>query len=101
MWGDRLRSPACRGGGDRRALGRGSGVDPVVEATLDIPRTHLRNGDIPGAQREGVRTPGAFGYAGDPTVALRGSHYLVAGPPVRNHVEYRMVPYQPVFASRI
>ena len=23
---------------------------------LDVPRTHLRNGDIPGAQREGVRT---------------------------------------------
>ena len=43
--------------------------------------------------------------AGDPlsdlTVALRGNHYLGAGPPVRNHVEYRVVPYQSVSASRI
>ena len=31
---------------------------------------------------------------GDPTVALRGSHYLGPGPPVRSHVEYRVVPYQ-------
>lgn len=38
---------------------------------------------------------------GDPTVALRGSHYLGAGPPVRNHVEYRVVPYQAVPARRI
>jgi len=54
---------------------------------------------------EKVRAPGAFGCAGDPlgdpTVALRGSHYLGAGPPVRNHVEYRVVPYQAVSASRI
>ena len=72
---------------------------------MDMPRTHLRDGDIPGTQREGVRTPGAFGRPGDPlgdpTVALRGSHYLGAGPPVRNHVEYRVVPYQAVSASRI
>ena len=43
--------------------------------TLDMPRTHLPDGDIPGAQREGVRTPGASGDAGDPlgnpTVTLR------------------------------
>lgn len=38
---------------------------------------------------------------GDPTVALCGSHYLGVGPPVRNHVEYRVVPYQAVPASRI
>ena len=72
---------------------------------LDVPRTHLRDGDIPGAQREGVCSPGASGDAGDPlgdpTVALRGSHYLGAGPPVRNHVEHRVVPYQAVPASRI
>ena len=72
---------------------------------LDVPRNHLPDGDIPGAQREGVRTPGASGCAGDPlgdpTVALRGSHYLGPGPPVRNHVEYRVVPYQAVPASRI
>ena len=40
-----------------------------------MPRNHLPDGDIPGAQREGVRTPGASGDAGDPlgdpTVALR------------------------------
>ena len=29
---------------------------PMAQTTLDMPRTHLRNGDIPGAQREGVRT---------------------------------------------
>ena len=73
--------------------------------TLDMPRTRLRNGDIPGAQREGVRTSGAFGCAGDPlgdpTVTLRGSYYRGAGPTVRNHVEYRVVPYQAVPASRI
>ena len=39
--------------------------------------------------------------AGDPTVALRGSHYLGAGLPVRNRVEQRVVPYQAVSASRI
>ena len=43
--------------------------------TLDMPRNHLPDGDIPGAQREGVRTPGASGCAGDPlgnpTVTLR------------------------------
>ena len=72
---------------------------------LVVPRTHLPDGDVPGAQREGVRTPGASGGAGDPlgdpTVALRGSQYLGAGPPVRNHMEYRVVPCQAVSASRI
>ena len=38
---------------------------------------------------------------GDPTVALRGSHYLGPGPPMRNHVEHRVVPYQAVPARRI
>ena len=45
-------------------------------------------------------SPGASGCAGDPlgdpTVALRGSHYRGAGPPVRNHMEYRMDSYQAV-----
>ena len=50
------------------------------------PRAHLR---------------GAGDPLGDPTVTLRGSHYLGAGPPVRNHVEQRVVPYQAVSASRI
>ena len=56
-------------------LGRGPSVDPVAQTTLDMPRNHLPDGDIPGAQREGVRTPGASGCAGDPlgnpTVTLR------------------------------
>ena len=56
-------------------------------------------------QNHSVCAPGASGDAGDPlgdwSTALRGSHYLGAGPPVRNHVEYRVVPYQAVPASRI
>ena len=69
------RSRARGGGGDRRPLDWGPGADPVAQTTLDMPRNHLPDGDIPGAQREGVRTPGASGCAGDPlgdpTVALR------------------------------
>ena len=72
---------------------------------LDMPRNHLRNGDIPGAQREGVHTPGTFGRVGgplgDPTVALRGSHYRWSGLITGNYVEYRVIPYQAVSASRI
>ena len=49
------RPRACGGGGDRRALGRGSGKDPLAQTTLDVPQTHLSDGDIPGAQREGMR----------------------------------------------
>ncbi len=37
----------------------------------------------------------------DPTVALRRSHHLWPGPTTRNHVEYRVVPYQAASASRI
>lgn len=66
--------------------------------TLDMPRNQLPDGDIPGAQREGVRTPGASGCAGDPlgdpTVARRGSHHCRIGSTTGNHVEYRAVPYQ-------
>ena len=105
LWGDHSRSRACGGGGDQRALGPGPGADPVAQKPMDMPRTHLPDRNLYRAEPLGVRTPGAFGYAGDPlddpTVALRGSHYLRAGPPVRNHVEYRMVPYQAVSASRI
>ena len=54
---------------------------------------------------ERMCSPGAFGCAGDPlgdpTVALRGSHHCRIGSPVRNHVEYRVVPHQAVPASRI
>ena len=103
----------------RLAHGHGRVVVEVIDApwagvparfrwhntALDMPQTHLPDGDIPGAQREGVRTPGASGDAGDPlgdpTVTLRGSPYLETGPPVRNHVEHRVVPYQAVPASRI
>ena len=45
---NRTRSWACGGGGDRRALGRGPGKDPVAQTTLDVPRTHLPDGDVPG-----------------------------------------------------
>ena len=94
------RSRARGGGGDRRALGRGPGADPVAQTTLDMPRNHLPDGDIPGAQREGVRTPGASGDPGDPlgdpTVARRGSHHCQIGSTTGNHVEHRVVPYQAV-----
>ena len=72
---------------------------------LDMPRNRLSDGDVPGTRRAGVRTPGAFGCAGDPlgdpTVALRGSHHCRIGSTTGNHVEYRVVPYQAVSASRI
>ena len=72
---------------------------------LDVPRNHLPDRDLHRAEPLVVCSPGASGDAGDPlgdpTVALRGSHYLGAGPPVRNHVEYRVVPYQAVPARRI
>ena len=38
---------------------------------------------------------------GDPTVALRGSHHCRIGSTTGNYVEYRVVPYQAVSASRI
>ena len=72
---------------------------------LDMPRTRLPDGDIPGAQREGVRPPGASGDPGDPlgdpTVALRRSHHRWPGSTTGNHVEHRVVPHQAVPASRI
>ena len=52
-----------------------------------------------------LKATGAFGCAGDPLgdpiVALRGSHYLGAGSITGNYVEYCVVPYQAVSASRI
>ena len=70
-----------------------------------MPRTYLPDRDLHRAEPLGVCSQGTFECAGDPlgdpTVALRGSHYLGAGPPVRNHVEYRVVPYQAVSASRM
>ena len=66
---------------------------------------YLPDRDLHRAEPLGVCSPGAFGSAGDPlgdpTVALRGSHYLGAGPPARNYVEYRVAPYQASPASRI
>jgi len=56
LWRNHTGPWVCGGGGGRRALGWGPGADPMAQTTLDMPRTHLRNGDIPGAQREGVRT---------------------------------------------
>ena len=40
------RSRACGGGGERRALGRGPGADPVAQTTLDMLRNHLPNRDF-------------------------------------------------------
>ena len=70
---------------------------------LDMPRNRLSDGDVPGTRRAGVRTPGAFGCAGDPlgdpTVALRGSHHCRIGSTTGNHVEHRVVPCQAVSAQ--
>ena len=40
------RSRACGGGGERRALGRGPGADPVAQTTLDMLQNHLPNRDF-------------------------------------------------------
>ena len=45
---NRSRLRARGGGGDRRALGRGPGADPVAQTPMDMPRTRLPDGDIPG-----------------------------------------------------
>ena len=45
---NRSRPRARGGGGDRRALGRGPGADPMAQTPMDMPRTHLPDGDIPG-----------------------------------------------------
>ena len=45
---NRARSRACGGRGDRRALGRDSGKDPVAQTTLAVPGKDLPDGDIPG-----------------------------------------------------
>ncbi len=99
------RPRAYGGGGDRRALGRGPGADPVAQTPLDMPRTHLPDRDLHREEPLGVRTPGAFGDPGDPlgdpTVTLRRGHYRWLGSTTGNHVEHRVVPYQAVSASRI
>ena len=43
---------------------------------LDVPRNHLPDGDIPGPQREGVRTPGASGCAGDKNDSAQPSRQM-------------------------
>ena len=43
---NRLRSRACGGGGDRRALGRGPGAGPVAQTALDVPRNNLPDRDF-------------------------------------------------------
>ena len=63
---NRSRPRARGGGGDRRARGRGPGADPVAQATLDMPRTHLPDRDFHRAEPLGVRPQGAFGCSGDP-----------------------------------
>ena len=85
---NRTRPRAYGGGSNLRALGRGPGADLVAQTPMDMPRTHLPDRDLHRAEQLGVRTQGASGRPsdplGDPTTALRGSHYLGAGPPVRN-----------------
>ena len=48
-----------------------------------------------------ARLRGAGDPLGDPTVALRRSHHRWPGSITGNYVEYRVVPYQAVSASRI
>ena len=48
-----------------------------------------------------ARLRGAGDLLGDPTVALRRSHHCRIGSTTGNYVEYRVVPYQAVSASRI
>ena len=45
---NRTRPRARGGGGNRRALGRDSGKDPVAQTTLAVPGKDLPDGDIPG-----------------------------------------------------
>ena len=48
-----------------------------------------------------ARLGGAGDPLGNPTVALRGSQHCRIGSTTGNYVEYRVVPYQAVSASRI
>ena len=48
-----------------------------------------------------ARLRGAGDLLGDLTVVLRGSHHRWPGSTTGNYVEYRVVPYQAVSASRI
>ena len=48
-----------------------------------------------------ARLRGACDPLGDPRVALRGSHHCRIGSTTGNYVEYRVLPYQAVPASRI
>ena len=72
---------------------------------LDMPRNHLPDRDLHRAEPLVVCSPGASGDAGDPlgdwSTALRGSHHCRIGSTTGNYVEYRVVPYQAVPASRI
>ena len=56
---------------------------------------------VPWLRGDLLKATGAFGCAGDPTVALRRSHHRWPGSTTGNYVEYRVVPYQAVSASRI
>lgn len=62
--GDRTRLRARGGVGYWRARGRGPGANPLVQTTLDVPRTYLAGGNISGVQRVGVRPPRACGGRG-------------------------------------
>ena len=78
------------------ALGRGPGADPGGISDAGYAANIPARSRLSLSRTTRCVLPGASGCSGDPlgdpTVALRGSHYLGAGPPVRNHVEYRVVP---------
>ena len=52
---NRTRPRSRGGGGDRRALGRGPGADPMAQTPMDMPRTHLPDRDLHRAEPLGVR----------------------------------------------
>ena len=100
------RSRACGGGGDRRALGPGfrCGSGGTIrrwmcrERTCQIATFIEQNHSVCAPRaRLGTR---AIRWA-IRQLRVEGGHYLRPGPPVRNHVEHRVVPYQAVPASRI
>ena len=99
------RSRARGGGGDRRALGRGPCADPVAQYGAGYAVNPPARSRPSSSRTTRCAHPGRVWVCGrslgDPTVALRGSHHLGPGPPVRNHMEYRVVPYQAMPARRI
>ena len=91
---NRSRSRTRGGGGDRRTSCRGSCADPVAQYDAGSTENAPDRSCLSSSRTVRCTPPRAL-------VSLRGSHYLGPGPPVRNHAEHRVVPYQAVSASRI